>query len=78
MPSNNPAMRRIADLLRAKGAVSKVEILRHLGWTPKQRTLSWTALRRQRKRIAREDANSPDVVLEFTSTTHDRTRRRGG
>ena len=68
MPLNNPSMRRIADLLQMKGKVNKAEVLRHLGWTPKQRTLSWTAFRQQLKQIASEDANLAEAVFELAGS----------
>ncbi len=69
MPLENPSMRRIIELLREKRRVSKADILRHLGWQPKQRTVSWTAFRQQLKRVAREDPQSPEAVFEYEYDT---------
>jgi glycosyltransferase involved in cell wall biosynthesis len=65
MAEDNPSMRRIVELVQAKKRVSKAEILKHLRWAPKQRTLSWTAFRKRLKLIAREDPSSPEAVFEL-------------
>ncbi len=65
MAEKNPSMRRIIELMRVEKRVSKIEILRHLRWAPKQRALSWTAFRKRLKAIAFEDASSPEAVFEL-------------
>src|SRR5581483_5186245 len=66
MAEDNPSMRRIIEFVREKKRVSKADILKHLGWAPKQRALSWTAFRKRLKLLAREDAFSPDAVFEVS------------
>lgn len=66
----NPSMRRIIELLKQEGTMSKNEILRRLGWSPKQRTLSWTAFRRRLNSIAPDDSTSADVVFKFRTDSN--------
>jgi hypothetical protein len=68
MGEDNPSMRRIIEFVREKRRVSKADILKHLGWAPKQRALSWTAFRKRLKLIAHEDASSPEAVFELNDT----------
>src|SRR5262249_52501026 len=65
MAEHNPSMRRIVELLAREERGSKVDILKHLRWAPKQRALSWTAFRKRLKLIAREDPSNPDAVFEL-------------
>jgi hypothetical protein len=65
MAEDNPSMRRIIEFIRRNKRASKAEILKHLGWAPKQRALSWTAFRKRLKLMAHEDASSPDAVFEL-------------
>ncbi len=68
MAADNPSMRRIIELVRQQKRVSKADILKHLRWAPKQRTLSWTAFRKQLKLYTHEDSSSPDAIFEFMDT----------
>jgi hypothetical protein len=65
MAEDNPSMRRIFELVRRKKRVSKAEILKHLGWAPKQRALSWTAFRRRLQLIACDDPTSSEAIFEL-------------
>ncbi|MEP6949687.1 MAG: hypothetical protein ABI863_10455 [Ginsengibacter sp.] len=65
MPELTPSMRKIFLMLLARKEVSKIEILRHLDWRPKQRTLSWTSFRKTLLRFTHEDANRPDSVYKL-------------
>jgi glycosyltransferase involved in cell wall biosynthesis len=65
MAEDNPSMRRIVEFLRREKRASKVDILKHLGWAPKQRALSWTAFRKRLKLLTREDPSRPDSVFEL-------------
>jgi glycosyltransferase involved in cell wall biosynthesis len=64
MSENTPSMRRIIDLVQREKRVSKAEILKHLGWRPKQRTLSWTAFRKCLKLVAHESSSNPNAIFE--------------
>lgn len=66
MGPDNPSMRRIRELLRSRGRVSKAEVLRHLHWAPNQRALSWTAFRKSLKEFSCDDASSAEAVFELT------------
>jgi hypothetical protein len=65
MSADNPSMRRILDLVRRNKRISKADILKHLRWAPKQRTLSWTAFRKRLKLIAHEVPSCPDSIFEL-------------
>ena len=71
MSEENPSMRRILELIRREKRVSKADILKHLGWAPKQRTLSWTAFRKRLKLLAHEDASNPDAIFEWNGNQGD-------
>jgi glycosyltransferase involved in cell wall biosynthesis len=56
MPDLTPSMRRIFEMLLEDREISKQEILKRLGWWPKQRTLAWTSFRKSIKKFATEDS----------------------
>ena len=64
----NPSMCKIVEMLKNESVVSKSEILRRLRWAPKQRALSWTALRKQLKSIAADDSSRPDATFALGSS----------
>lgn len=59
------SMRRIVDLVREHGTLSKREILRRMKWAPKQRTLAWSSMRKALLAIAPDDASSPEAVFSI-------------
>jgi glycosyltransferase involved in cell wall biosynthesis len=61
----NPSMRRIAGLLAQSGAVEKATILKELGWSPKQRALSWTSFRKRLRMIAPDDGANAEAVFRL-------------
>ncbi len=62
MSERTPSMRRILEMLRTDGPLPK-EILRRLGWTPKQRTLAWTSFRKHLRAVAPDDPERAYVVF---------------
>jgi hypothetical protein len=65
MAERNPSLLRILDMLRRNGATPKHLILRELGWTPKQRKLSWTAFRKRLRQIAPDDSRRAEAIFEL-------------
>lgn len=61
MPEGNPTMQRILERLDAQGEMTKAELLRWLRWSPKNRTLAWTAFRKTLRDHARDDPESADL-----------------
>lgn len=61
MPERNPTMQRILERLDTQGEMTKAELLRWLRWSPKNRTLSWTAFRKTLRDHARDDPESAEL-----------------
>jgi glycosyltransferase involved in cell wall biosynthesis len=65
MADRNPSLVRIINMLRRNGATSKQLILRELGWAPKDRSLSWTAFRKNLRQVAWDDSRSAEAIFEL-------------
>lgn len=65
MPEMTPSLRKVFSMLLEDGSVSKAEILRRLGWRPKNRTVAWTAFRKNLKKYACECADKSDAVFNL-------------
>jgi hypothetical protein len=63
MADRNPSLLRIRSLVERDGAASKEEILRELGWAPKQRAVAWTSMRKNLKQAFFEDARQAEVLF---------------
>jgi glycosyltransferase involved in cell wall biosynthesis len=65
MPETNPTMQRILAQLESRGELTKAELLRWLGWSPKDRTLSWTAFRKTLRGHVADDPESAELRLRW-------------
>ncbi|QMW01490.1 hypothetical protein [Spirosoma foliorum] len=65
MPEMTPSLRRILEILLEEGSISKYDILQRLRWRPKDRTIAWTAFRKNLKKFCHESADSPDAVFQL-------------
>jgi hypothetical protein len=64
MSPSNPSMKRIMDLIRQRGALSKRDLLNELHWAPKTRTVAWTSFRKVLRTMSRDDAALSELVFE--------------
>lgn len=63
MSEMTPSLLKIFKMLLAEDRISKSEILRQLGWRPKNRTIAWTAFRKNLKVYASECSKAAEAVF---------------
>jgi hypothetical protein len=66
--ARNPSLLRIMRMIELKSMMPKEAILRELGWSPKQRALSWTSFRKHLRSMAPDDSQRPDAIFRHRPT----------